>query len=277
MRFWFLLFLFAALGLQANPTFDLKHLEVSLRQLGHELLLSTGDSSSRVLPLEKQANTYVMQFESSFAFEPAALVDLSKQILSEQDLPTRYIIEVKECEQEGVVYSFEIAPRFEDEIVPCLGREQIKACYTLSFTFPDLSDAHKQSETDSSAWYLWFLLPLLGIPVYFWIRQSPSTLEEHVHQIGQFQFNAVSGLLKLDTSEEELTAKETALLLILWNSRNKAVEREVLLHEVWGDEGDYVGRTLDVFISRLRKKLKADPSLQILNVRGLGYKLINES
>ena len=55
---------------------------------------------------------------------------------------------------------------------------------------------------------------------------------------------------------------------------NEPVDRNELLREVWGDEGDYVGRTLDVFISKLRKKLKPDPSLKIVNIRGIGYKLV---
>ena len=57
---------------------------------------------------------------------------------------------------------------------------------------------------------------------------------------------------------------------------NTTVERDVILNMVWGDEGDYVGRTLDVFISKLRKKLEADSSVKIVNIRGVGYKLVTE-
>ena len=55
---------------------------------------------------------------------------------------------------------------------------------------------------------------------------------------------------------------------------NKPIAREDILQRIWGDEGDYVGRTLDVFISKLRKKLAADASLKIVNLRGVGYKLV---
>ncbi len=268
-----LCFLFFSFGLIANPAFDLKHLEVSLRQLGHQILLSAGDSTSRVLPLEREANTFKLQFESDFSFEPERLVALSKQILLEEGLSEKYIIEVKECAREEVIYSFEIAAQKEQEIVPCLGREQLEACYVLLLTFPDLSDAHPQSARENGYWYLLFLVPLIGLPVFFLARkkeESPS----HLYQIGRLQFNAASGVLSGPSGQEELTAKEGQLLVQLWEARNTALEREVLLHQVWGDEGDYVGRTLDVFISRLRKKLKSDSSLQILNVRGIGYKLI---
>ena len=72
----------------------------------------------------------------------------------------------------------------------------------------------------------------------------------------------------------ELTSKEADLLLLLYNMVNTTVEREVILNKVWGDQGDYVGRTLDVFISKLRKKLEADSSVKITNIRGVGYKLV---
>jgi DNA-binding response OmpR family regulator len=55
---------------------------------------------------------------------------------------------------------------------------------------------------------------------------------------------------------------------------HSTVERDYLLRTVWGDEGNYIGRTLDVFISKLRKKLEDDASVKIINVRGVGYKLI---
>jgi len=60
------------------------------------------------------------------------------------------------------------------------------------------------------------------------------------------------------------------------NAVNTTVEREVILNIVWGDEGDYVGRTLDVFISKLRKKLEVDSSIKIVNIRGVGYKLVTD-
>jgi len=72
----------------------------------------------------------------------------------------------------------------------------------------------------------------------------------------------------------ELSSKETDLLFLLFNHKNKVMTRENILQIVWGDEGDYIGRTLDVFISKLRKKLAKDPNVKIVNVRGIGYKLI---
>jgi len=74
----------------------------------------------------------------------------------------------------------------------------------------------------------------------------------------------------------ELTSKENELLSLLNEFANETVTKETILHKVWGDEGHYVGRTLDVTISKLRKKLEHDASIQIKNIRGVGYRLIIE-
>lgn len=270
-------FFFISGTLAAQAYYDLKHLEVSLRKLGHELLLSSGDSSSRVLAVEREANSFYLKFESNFSFEPERLVELCRDLLSNEDLGGFYIIEVNNCEKDEVIYSFEMAPSFEDEIVPCLGRDQLKACYTISLTFPNLQTSEEPSAEQGSYWYYLMFIPLLAIPIFLRNQRSKPISDAHLHQIGKFQFNQASGTLSKGDVQEELTAKEGELLILLWQAKNSAVEREVLLHKVWGDEGDYVGRTLDVFISRLRKKLLADENLQILNVRGVGYKLIDQN
>lgn len=92
--------------------------------------------------------------------------------------------------------------------------------------------------------------------------------------IGDYQFNKRNMTLSHQDASIELTSKEADLLFLLYNSSNKTLERENILNVVWGDDGDYTGRTLDVFISKLRKKLVADSSLKIVNIRGVGYKFV---
>ena len=64
------------------------------------------------------------------------------------------------------------------------------------------------------------------------------------------------------------------MLDLLYANLNQTVNREHILQVVWGDEGGYLGRTLDVFISKLRKKLDADSNLKIVNIRGIGYRMV---
>jgi len=67
--------------------------------------------------------------------------------------------------------------------------------------------------------------------------------------------------------------KENKILLILAQSPNTVIERARLQKEIWEDEGVIVGRSLDMFISKLRKKLEIDPSIQLVNIHGKGYRL----
>ncbi len=80
-------------------------------------------------------------------------------------------------------------------------------------------------------------------------------------------------MLKTREDAIELTTKENQVLKILASNLNETLSRDQLQKEVWEDEGIFVGRSLDVFIFKLRKKLEVDPGIRIVNVHGKGYKL----
>ena len=110
--------------------------------------------------------------------------------------------------------------------------------------------------------------------IVFRKRNAPTEIDPNLIVLGQYRFDKRNAELILDQQRTKLTSKEADLLMVLYNAANTTIEREVILQRVWGDEGDYVGRTLDVFISKLRKKLEADPTVKIANARGVGYKLV---
>lgn len=93
--------------------------------------------------------------------------------------------------------------------------------------------------------------------------------------IGNFVFNFTKQTLSFKNEESELlTHREAQLLLHLCKNRNEVLDRSLILKKLWGDDDFFSARSMDVFISKLRKKLNRDPNLQILNVRGYGYKLV---
>ncbi|HEX8329521.1 MAG TPA: response regulator transcription factor [Hymenobacter sp.] len=92
--------------------------------------------------------------------------------------------------------------------------------------------------------------------------------------IGRYQFDHPKQKLRLGTHEEALTNREAELLKRLYDQRNQVLERTTVLRDLWGDDSFFNGRSLDVFITRLRRCLKEDPQVQIVNIRGIGYKLI---
>ncbi|MEJ2595601.1 MAG: response regulator transcription factor [bacterium] len=92
-------------------------------------------------------------------------------------------------------------------------------------------------------------------------------------QIGKFTFDSNNMLLISEEEERKLTRKETGLLRLLSMNLNSLLPREVALETVWGENDYFIGRSMDVFITKLRKYLKSDPNVQITNVHGIGFKL----
>jgi len=94
-------------------------------------------------------------------------------------------------------------------------------------------------------------------------------------KIGNFEFNFPKQLLRHKNDDSvQLTHREAHLLFHLIKNRNEVLERSLILNKLWGNDDFFNARSMDVFITKLRKKLKQDKTLQIVNVRGFGYKLI---
>jgi DNA-binding response OmpR family regulator len=92
--------------------------------------------------------------------------------------------------------------------------------------------------------------------------------------IGKFEFDSENMVLQLgDKNVRNLTHKESGLLKLLCINKNNLLPRELALETIWGDNDYFIGRSMDVFIAKLRKYLKADPNVKITNIHGIGFKL----
>ncbi len=105
------------------------------------------------------------------------------------------------------------------------------------------------------------------------VQPAASLPSERKHEIGSFQFDPanLSLLHQGSQMEKRLTQREADLLLFLCENSNRIVERSLILQKIWGKDDYFMGRSLDVFISRLRKYLQADPQIEIENVHGIGF------
>jgi len=92
-------------------------------------------------------------------------------------------------------------------------------------------------------------------------------------KIGDYIFNATKQTLIYHTKITQLTTREAQLLQHLHQKKNQVLDRSFILNKLWGNDDFFNARSMDVFISKLRKKLKDDSDIQIINVRGFGYKL----
>jgi DNA-binding response OmpR family regulator len=108
------------------------------------------------------------------------------------------------------------------------------------------------------------------------LRRSTQTdvvVSENIFSIGEFEFDYKNLTLKNKDQQKVLTQKEAEVLRLLHLHRGRVLKREEILTNVWGDDDYFMGRSMDVFISKLRKYLKEDPAVRIVNYHGVGFKL----
>ena len=98
--------------------------------------------------------------------------------------------------------------------------------------------------------------------------------ESTLYQIGQFTFDTQKQLLTMGEKQTKLTTKENELLALLCSHANEILQRDFALKTIWIDDNYFNARSMDVYITKLRKHLKDDPQIEIINIHGKGYKLI---
>lgn len=263
--------IFAAFSMTNASDFDYAKQEILLRKIGHDILLQSGDSTSRVLPIEKvSADEYRISFENAFTFKADSLVSIISRSLDKSRLSGDYVVNVLNLESKGVIFGYAISEDQKDNIMACCGRIQPKRSYVISIKFKSegLSSLGKS--------YLLGGLPFVAFVGFIFTRKRRTNREDHhdVFHIGNILFDPQKRLLTTPQSSIKLTGTETRLLIIFSRSPNEVVERARLQKEIWEDEGVIVGRSLDMFVSKLRKKLACDPDIELVNIHGRGYKLV---
>ncbi|MDB5121849.1 MAG: transcriptional regulator, winged helix family [Sphingobacteriales bacterium] len=254
---------------------------IVMREIGHEILLSSRDSSSRVLPVKKiEENKYQIEFASTLQFTPDSIVRIIQHAVETNKLPGDYIVNVVECQKNQVIFGYAILQTEQTNLVPCKGRPQPKACYSIHITFRNtgFSSLTKNYLIKAGGWAA-LMLVLSGLTIGYRQKGTDKTIEQEapaitsaVISIGGYQFHSEKQYLECNTEQIQLSEKESKLLYILASKPNSLIERSVL-QKVWEDEGVIVDRSLDMFISKLRKKLQSDSSVKLVNIHGKGYKL----
>ncbi len=264
----------AAFGITSDDDFDIARREVLLRRIGHELLLQSGDKTSRVLPVKKLADyEYQISFENELTFQPDSLVNTTRRLLAKDPLTRDYVVNVLNSGTSSVAYGYAISQNKKDDIVACKDRIQPKANYIISIKFKP------KGMNILANGYLLGGLPFLAFVGFLFFRspkprkELPNAEYTDKFTLGSALFDAEKRQLTISNEAIDLTATETRLLLILASSPNEIIERRRLQKEIWEDEGVIVGRSLDMFISKLRKKLEMDPNIRIAVIRGKGYRL----
>ncbi len=121
-----------------------------------------------------------------------------------------------------------------------------------------------------------FNLEELLLKIKIFLKRSNSTIngqqEESTEKIGKFIFIPDQLSLSFEENIKKLTIKETELIKLFVQNKNRVLSRKEILETIWGSNDYFLGRSLDVFISRLRKYFKADPDIKIVNIHGIGFR-----
>lgn len=253
---------------------------VTMRKIGHDILLASGDSTSWVSPIEEvDERTFLIRFQRPFTFKPAALLEIIHRQLQQNQGSRNYLVEVRQEKSNAVVYSYEVRQPLNRKAIPCLTRTPPPGAYTIKI---QLDPPAVQAASISDAVYVAGLLSLVLLLVICWWlinRKSPQSAPAElvaslnlVH-LGPLTFCLDEQILRLGNERIALSDKESRLLKVFATSPNAVIDRDRLMEQVWGEEGIFVGRSLDVFVSRLRKKLQPATTVRIVNSHGRGYKL----
>ena len=260
---------------QAVPLENEK-INLALRRMADQLLRASGDSVSRIPAIERSGETsWRVMMEQRFEYDslPTAL----QAAVVRYDIEATYQVAVKRCDNHKLDLGFFQKDFVQDSTVPCMGREEPEGCHYIEVTFIPF-------EPRKTFWASTSLLVLLtlvtGSGALMWYRKS-ETPDEHVSAMeeqdwivfGKSRINKSGQELECNGQRLSLTYREAKLLKLLASHADQVLERDFILNEVWGDEGIQVSRSIDMFVSRLRKKLSADKTTSIVAVHGVGYRL----
>jgi len=247
-----------------------KQAHIAVRAIGDELLTNAHDFSSPVQPVQEMDEyTLRLSFNDPIPINPDSLSLLAvKRIHSE--IAPRAIINVLDAESGKVVYGFEIN-HVEPKEIPCLGRLHPASRYYVDISLYE----HKpillglNAFTFSTIGFTFVSFALLTISFFKESISKPT--DNTTIQVKGIKLDLNTNQIVTNDKKIKLTNKEAQVFSILFKNEGRLVSREYLTQEVWLKQGVVTSRSLDMYISRLRKKVKGLPNTEILNQHGKGY------
>jgi len=248
---------------------------LALRRTADGVLRASGDSTSRIPAIEQYAlNVWRIRMEQPFRYEY-----LPEQLQSSLDLHgirQPYEVAVRRCVDATIDLGYHQLDYTENDVVPCGGREMPEGCHFIEIRF-----LGNEGKTPLERRGIGALLLIMGGLTGYWYfrrkKQKPdagsATLQTDWLDFGNSRLDVTGQILLSGSIRQNLTFRETKLLKLFVTNPDQLLERDFILRQVWEDEGILVGRSVDVFVSRLRKKLAADSSVGIVAVHGVGYRL----
>ncbi len=275
--------LMGATGLRSGggSAWKSESVNLALRQVAHQLYALCDNHSERIEAVE-QSSPYVFSIRVEEYVDYDQLPSLIHKTLTEFNLPTEYEVALKNCEDDKIELGYTYIALARNGVA-CQGRVYDLNCSIVQLTF---YEPKKESPLFNYFLITMLLGSIIGLLLFHFATSKKSgnsiveednisaqVVDDHTIAIGKFKFDHSNQSLTTLEEVTSLTFRESKLLHYLATHPNQVLSRDEIQANVWEDEGVIVGRSLDVFISRLRKILKSDPTIQIKSVHGVGYRL----
>ncbi len=256
--------------------FSPEKVNLALRRAADGLLRASGDSSSRIPAIEQtNAHTWRIHLAQSFLYD--TLPTLLQASLDLYGIHQSYHVAVRRCFDSAIDLGYHQADLQSGADTPCQGRVMPEGCHYIEVVFAENAQKAPFGRAKGA-----FMLLLLGALAAFgwWVLQrnrpkpdlETATAAEWLH-FGNSRLDASGQTLVCNGVAQTLTFREAKLLRLFVDNPNRPLERDSIIQQVWADEGVLVGRSVDMFVSRLRKKLAPDPTVALTAVHGVGYRL----
>jgi len=266
-------FLAAASG-QSSRTDDI---QLALRRTADKLLRISGDESSRIEVKQDQSNgEWSIHLNAHFNYD--SLPEILQSSLDQYQIKEPYTVQIKRCDDHQMELGYHQFDFLNTGSVPCAGRDLSDACRYILIKFVQ-SESGKGNHQAAMIVGLSLMFATALLSFFFYRRKrlrvnipQSLSLEEPI-RIGGCEFYPETQTLIHQHQTYKLTFREAKLFNLFASNPHQLLDRDFIMKEIWENEGVMVGRSLDVFVSRLRKKLAIDPSIQINAVHGVGYKM----
>jgi DNA-binding winged helix-turn-helix (wHTH) protein len=252
-------------------------INLALRSVSDKLLTSEGRPTQRIRPVKQLSlSTYRVQLDAPISYK--VLDSLVKTEFRYHAILAPYELAVYDHRFDSLLFGNLYADGIRSEGTPvCLGREQIRVPMDFTARFYEHTT---DAVTPANTWWLVLLNGLLITGVAYCLmltnrkeEKSAVTDVSQVYALGSLAYDFANQQITSKAGVVELTYKEAKLLKLFCVNQNQVISRDAIQKAIWEDEGYFVGRSMDVFISRLRKLLREDPAVSIVTIHGVGYKL----
>lgn len=252
-------------------------INLALRSVSDKLLTSEGRPTQRIRPVKQLSlSTYRVQLDAPISYK--VLDSLVKTEFRSHAILAPFELAVYDHRFDSLLFGNLYANGIRSEGTPvCLGREQISVPMDFTAKFYEHTT---EAATTANMWWLVLLngLSITGVAYCLMLtnrkeEKSAVTDASQVYALGSLAYDFTNQQITSKAGVVELTYKEAKLLKLFCVNQNQVISRDAIQKAIWEDEGYFVGRSMDVFISRLRKLLKEDPAVSIVTIHGVGYKL----